>query len=297
MQEPRPASSQTQLLTEQDRIASQISETDEVISSRRRAQEQLEREAARLDELITELAADLDQRTQAFVSDRATQIEHHAARQASLDAEIKRLREYAELIRRHHQQLEGRETLEALREELTTRINSQELSQLDAEDNILALERRMLEYLQELHIPDLGQELTVKINRDTYLPEVSGRSFDELSSQGLKTLVNIAHALAHHTVAIDRNLPLPGLLILDGLSANSGHEGFDLARVRDVYRLLSRVTEQDQYGSTLQVVAVDNEPAGSILLEFAGRVVLTLTQEDRLIRIPRTPDDSTSAAD
>jgi hypothetical protein len=297
MQEPRPASSQTQLLTEQDRIASQISETDEVISSRRRAQEQLEREAARLDELITELAADLDQRTQAFVSDRATQIEHHAARQASLDAEIKRLREYAELIRRHHQQLEGRETLEAMRDELTTRINSQELSQLDAEDNILALEQRMLEYLQELHIPDLGQELTVKINRDTYLPEVSGRSFDELSSQGLKTLVNIAHALAHHTVAIDRNLPLPGLLILDGLSANSGHEGFDLARVRDVYRLLSRVTEQDQYGSTLQVVAVDNEPAGSILLEFAGRVVLTLTQEDRLIRIPRTPDDSTSAAD
>jgi hypothetical protein len=48
-------------------------------------------------------------------------------------------------------------------------------------------------------------------------------------SQGLKKLVNIAHALAHHTVAIDRNLPMPGLLVLDGLSANGGHEGFDQA--------------------------------------------------------------------
>ncbi len=31
---------------------------------------------------------------------------------------------------------------------------------------------------------------------------VSGRSFDRLSSQGLQVLVNVAHALAHHTVAI-----------------------------------------------------------------------------------------------
>ena len=143
----------------------------------------------------------------------------------------------------------------------------------------------MLEYLRELHIPNLGQDLTVRINRDTYLPEVSERSFNQLSSQGLKTLVNVAHALAHHTVSIDRNLPLPGLLILDGLSANIGHEGFDLDRVRDVYRLLSRVA--DQYAGALQVIAVDNELPRDVLLEFVDRVVLTLTQEDRLIRIPR----------
>ncbi|MGN9889820.1 hypothetical protein [Micromonospora sp. L31] len=285
LQEPRPAPSQGQLLTEQDRIASQISETDDVIEGRRRAHESLQREAAHLDDLIAELTTDLDQRTMAFVSDRATQIAHDAARQAQLEAEIQRLREYANLLRRHAEQMAGRGTLEAQQADLRARIQSQELSQLDAEDNVLALEGRILEYLQELHIPDLGQELTVKINRKTYEPEVSGRSFDELSSQGLKTLVNIAHALAHHTVAIDRNLPLPGLLILDGLSANSGHEGFDLARVRDVYRLLARVT--DQYRGALQVVAVDNELARNILLEFADRVVLTLTQDDRLIRIPQ----------
>ncbi|MEV4201091.1 hypothetical protein [Micromonospora globbae] len=285
LQEPRPAPSQAQLLTEQDRIASQISETDEVIEGRQKAQESLKQEAERLDELITDLTANLDQRTQAFISDRANQIEHHAARQAQLEAEIQRLREYATLLRRHQEQLAGRGALETQQEELRAQIQRRELSQLDAEGNVLALERRILEYLHELHIPDLGQELTVKINRKTYLPEVAGRSFDELSSQGLKTLVNIAHALAHHTVAIDRNLPLPGLLILDGLSANSGHEGFDLDRVRDVYRLLSRVT--DQYRGVLQVIAVDNELARNILFEFADRVILTLTQDDRLIRIPQ----------
>jgi len=285
LQEHRPARSQAQLLIEQERIASQISETEEVLQSRRQAQEQLQREAAHLDEVIAELTADLDRRTQAFVSDRAAQIEHYAARQARLEVEIQRLREYADLFRRHQRDLDGREYLEGRRDELLNRIHSRELIQADAESNVLALEQRMLEYLRELHIPNLGQDLTVRINRDTYLPEVSERSFNQLSSQGLKTLVNVAHALAHHTVSIDRNLPLPGLLILDGLSANIGHEGFDLDRVRDVYRLLSRVA--DQYAGALQVIAVDNELPRDVLLEFVDRVVLTLTQEDRLIRIPR----------
>jgi hypothetical protein len=212
LQERRPAPSRTQMLAEQDRVASQITETAEVITSRRAAQEHLRSDAAHLDDLITNLAAELDHRTDAFVSDRASRIEHHAAEQARVRAEIGRLREYLELLQRHQQQTQSREELEAQQEELAAQIHNRELSQIDAENNVRALEQRMLEYLQELHIPDLGQELYVKINRTHYLPEISGRTFDELSSQGLKTLVNIAHALAHHTTAIDRNLPMPGLL-------------------------------------------------------------------------------------
>lgn len=232
-------------------------------------------------------AAELDQRTEAFVSDRASQLEHHAAEQARIEGEIRRLREYFDLLKRHQQQLQGREALETQRDEITAQINSRELSQVDAEDNVRALEQRMLEYLQELNIPDLRQELSVKINRTNYLPEVSGRTFDELSSQGLKTLVNIAHALAHHTVAIDRNLPMPGLLILDGLSANAGHEGFDQERVRDVYQLLSKVAHR--YRGALQVVAVDNYLSRNILLNYVDNVILTLTQAERLIRVPALP--------
>jgi hypothetical protein len=284
LQQPRPAPSQAHMLSEQDRVASQITETDEVITHRKESQAQLARDAVRLDALVAELALTLDQRTQAFVSDRASQIERYASEQARIEADIRRLREYMELLNRHQRHLAGRADLERKQDELMAQINSRELSQVDAEENVRALEARMLEYLQELHIPDLGQQLSVKINRTTYMPEVSGRSFDELSSQGLKTLVNIAHALAHHTVAIDRNLPLPGLLILDGLSANAGHEGFDLARVRDVYRLLNSVAAQ--YREQLQIIGVDNDVTHDILLEYADYVVLSLTQHDRLIRIP-----------
>jgi hypothetical protein len=142
----------------------------------------------------------------------------------------------------------------------------------------------MLEYLADLHIPELGHSLTVTINRNTYMPIVSGRTFDRLSSQGLKTLVNVAHALAHHTIAIDRGLPMPGLLILDGLSANAGSEGFDQDRVNDMYRLL--VKEAGTYRGDLQVIAVDNELPGRMFLELSDYIVLTLTQSDRLIRVP-----------
>ena len=289
LQQPRPATSEAELLSEQDRIASQITETKAVLEGRQLALDRLSYEATRLDHLITKLAGDLDQRTQAFVSDRAAQIDYQATRQAQLEADIKRLREYADLLQRHEQQLASREMLEAQQEEVRLRINERELSRSEAEENVQALEQRMLEYLQQLHIPDLGQELTVHINRKTYLPEISSRSFDELSSQGLKTLVNIAHALAHHTVAIDRSLPLPGLLILDGISANSGQQGLSFDRICDAYRLLSQVAADASYRHALQIIAVDNQLSREIILELVERVTLNLTQEDRLIRIPGLP--------
>jgi hypothetical protein len=89
---------------------------------------------------------------------------------------------------------------------------------------------------------------------------------------------------SHHTVAIDRSLPIPGWVILDGISANAGHEGFDQERVHDVYRLLRAVAEE--YVGALQVIAVDNEVSRSILLEYVEYFRLTLTQADRLIRVP-----------
>jgi hypothetical protein len=139
----------------------------------------------------------------------------------------------------------------------------------------------MVDYLTRLHVPQLGDLLTVKINRNTYLPEVSTRTFDELSSQGLKTLVNVAHALAHHTVAIDRGLDIPGLLILDGVSANSGKEGLEGNRIVDMYKLFEEVT--NEYGEQLQLVIVDNDLPPEVADELNDSIVLTLSQQSRLI--------------
>ena len=91
-------------------------------------------------------------------------------------------------------------------------------------------------------------------------------------------LVNVAHSLAHHTVAIDEGLPLPGLLVLDGLSSNVGHEGFDRERRNDTYRLL--MEEAAHYQGQLQVIALANDVPGFAL----DSVVLTLSPEDQLVR-------------
>ncbi|MCE0763375.1 hypothetical protein LWC35_10725 [Pseudonocardia kujensis] len=286
LQEPSPTTSREQMLNEQARIASQIAETQEIVAMRSSTIIELETRAEELGSEIERISTYLDELTRTFVSDRANRLQEVAAAQAQAESEILRLNEYLELLQRYENTMRSRDQLEADRADRERQIHAHRLQHSEADANVRALESRMLQYLTELHIPNLSDELSVRINPTTFMPEVSGRTFDELSSQGLKTLVNVAHATAHHTVAIDRNLPMPGLLILDGLSSNAGHEGFDQARVRDVYRLLRRVSEQ--YEGRLQVVAVDNELDRSILLEFADRVVLTLSQEDRLIRMPNT---------
>lgn len=286
LQPARPAASRDDLLAEQDRLVTQIQETAEVLDNRRRALEKLRSQGQEGERAVAALSKQLDLTTSAFISDQADALQRAAAAQAAALAEQRRLREYLSILDKMEDSASDREELLRRREQVRADIDGREQNRGAAEANVEALETRMLQYLHELHIPDLGQPLSVHINRTTYLPEVSGRPFAELSSQGLKTLVNIAHALAHHTVAIDRDLPMPGLLILDGLSANVGSENFDRERVADIYRLLREVGAD--YADSLQIIAVDNELPQIMFLELSGYVRLTLTQADRLIRTART---------
>ena len=129
LQEPRPAPSRAQLLSEQDRVTSQIVETTDVIGTRETAHHNLKGEAARLDEVIASLNTELDQRTAVFVSDRTTQIEYLASEQTRIEDRVIRLREYLHLLQRHYDQMQSREDLEARREQLSGAIASRELSQ------------------------------------------------------------------------------------------------------------------------------------------------------------------------
>ena len=281
-QEEHPGHSQISLLVEQDRVVSQIAETDSVIERRESSLTRAVLVSNRLRSESSALSEQLDRRMADFVSDKAEVLQSQAALEATLEARYDKLSEYELLLKQKNDRASSRLDLETEIERIDALIEGRVYSRAQAEDNIKALESRMLTYLTQLHIPQLSDLLTVKINRKTYMPEVSGRSFSELSSQGLKTLVNCAHALAHHTVAIDRSLPLPGLLVLDGLSANSGNEGFDKARVDDLYRLLLSVSRE--YEGQLQLIAVDNEYPVALRLELADKVVLELSQGDRLIK-------------
>jgi hypothetical protein len=290
--EPTTTPSRDVLIKEQDRVTFQITETEQLLARRRAAREELLARARELSDALQRVSARLDDATAEFVSTHASELQAIAAEVAAATANIEWIQRLLTLFAKHEDQ-EAR--LAALRDrllELQEEIEQHQSSITAGEENIIALENRMLQYLERLNVPTLGDLLTVKINRETYLPEVSTRNFDELSSQGLKTLVNVTHALAHHTVAIDRNLFLPGLLVLDGVSANSGKEGLDGDRVLDMYRLFTEVSET--YREQLQLVIVDNEVPEEVLRDFGDRVVLTLSQSDRLIRTswPDTANDT-----
>jgi hypothetical protein len=109
------------------------------------------------------------------------------------------------------------------------------------------------------------------------MPMVGGRSFDNLSSQGLKVLVNVAHALAHHETAIELGLKLPGILIIDGPTGNIGRDGDDLERVESIYSYLIEVSRK--FGDQLQIIVADNDIPGAA----EGFVRLRLTDDDRLV--------------
>jgi hypothetical protein len=284
LQTPSRSSSRESFLAEQDRIVTQIQETESVIASRRESLASLRALQAELSEQEEILSAQLDSRTRTFVSDRESQIAESASHRAYLVAERNKAEEYLRILERFQLAFSNRQELEERKAEIEDQIARRELTESASESYIELLEERLLDYLSRLNVPQFDADLSVTINRRTYLPELSGRTFDELSSQGLKTLVNVAHSLAHHTVAIDNGLPMPGLLVLDGLSANAGRRGFDEDRIRDMYQLLMDVSEE--YGDRLQIIAVDNDPPVDLWDDLSTMEVLHLTQEDKLIRFP-----------
>ncbi|MFF2027088.1 hypothetical protein ACFVW2_35590, partial [Streptomyces sp. NPDC058171] len=164
------------LMVEQDRIASQIAETDDLISSRNGSIATDEGSLRDVERVLVGLSRELDARTAAFVSVRVDTIRLQAAQQATLEADVTRLSEYLALFdRREVSTLEQME-LRDQADELRTRIEARSLAGTSADDNVRALEKRLLEYLEALHIPQLGDTLTVKIEGPKWLPVISGRT-------------------------------------------------------------------------------------------------------------------------
>jgi predicted nucleic acid-binding Zn-ribbon protein len=279
--EPTNVPNRDALIQEQDRVTYQIAETEQLVDERFTTLAELRRgEAAAVAELAR-ASSQLEILTSEFVSARAAELQSVASEVATTRANLDWTQRYLELIERQAAKTSLLDDLKAQKEAIEENIENHRSGVSTAEENIQALEERMLDYLTRLHVPQLGELLTVRINRQNYLPEVSTRTFDELSSQGLKTLVNVAHALAHHTVAIDRNLEMPGLLVLDGVSANSGKEGFEFDRIVDMYELFDEVASA--YGDELQLIVVDNDVPAEVNDKLASAIMLTLSQSDRLV--------------
>jgi hypothetical protein len=258
LQVPSPRHDREDLIREQDRLEAQIGESRELIGTHRHVLTELEEQREVLEQDRASLGHELDLEVAAFISDSATRISADSLRRGQLMGRVRQLEEYASLFVRVDEALGTIQSLESRKDQLDASFDA-EMSRRgnEAEARIAALEGRFAELLMRLDVPRFGRQPSASIDRRTLLPIVDGRKFSELSSQGLQVLVNIAHALAHHLTAIDLNLPLPGLLVIDGPTSNIGHEGSDLELIHAVYRVLVEVSAD--YGEHLQMIVADND--------------------------------------
>ena len=277
LQPPTLEFSRETLVSEQGAVEQQLTEVQDLVRERVGRATRLRSELTRVEAELTQRRMELEFQTKSYVSERATRIASAAARRARLASRMEQLQEYLAVLSKMDdaQKLAAKLTVE--RDRLEQDLSTATARSTDARRRVEHLKGRFNEILGRLRPPHFGEDDVSSINATTYLPEYYGRGFTELSSPGLATLVNLAHALAHHLTAIELDLKLPDLLIIDGLSEHLGQEGLDPERRAAAYDVLMDLSESYPQ---LQVVLVDTE----IPSEARTFVRVELSEDDRLIR-------------
>ncbi len=252
----KPQITQQDLVKEQNRLERQIAETLELVGTHGTAITEIEQNISLLESDRQTLDTEIDHRTRRYVSRQAEQIAQLEQHRTQLQEQRKRLEEYLGLYNRQDQATSAIEQLESRLEELDTVIELANNRVSEFERYVSFLDKTYQMILQEIRVPSLPDPGLSIIDRKTYLPRFEGRRFDELESQGLKVMVNIAHALAHQLTCIHFELKLPNILLIDGLSGNIGYEGLDRERIEAIYSYIIQVSQEHQ--NRLQIIVSDN---------------------------------------
>ena len=277
IQEPSLEFSREALVNEQGAVEQQLTEAQDPLRARETRSAELQNQLTAAKKALVGKRLELDFQTKSYVSEHAAKIASVAARRARLTSRSAQLEDYLSVLAKidDAQRLKAKLAVEKDRIEQDLAASAAEAG--ESQDRVGRLSERFNEILEQLKPPKFGEEQSSAINPNTYLPVYYGRPFVELSSPGLATLVNVAHALAHQLTAIELKLKLPQILIIDGLSEHLGQEGLDPERLAAVYKLL---IDTSRAHPDLQVIVVDND----IPQEARPFVRLELSEEDRLIR-------------
>lgn len=277
LQQPAEPVDRSTLAAEQDRLGVQIREARSLIETHEESEARLGSELGELDQRLRAARAALDQATNAYVSQRAETIAQHAHDRARQEAEVLRLRDYLTLYDKTRSVQRDLARVQLERQQLEDRLDAAQAAQTGGEERVRHLEAEFETILRAFGAPRFADEPRASINRETYMPVLDGRRFDDLSSQGLQVLVNVAHTLAHHLTALHFGLPLPSTVLIDGLTSNVGHEGFDQERVDAVYAYLAHLS--DERGADLQIIVADND----VPADARRFIALELGADDRLV--------------
>ena len=256
LQATEPQVTREDLINEQERLEHQIAETIELVDAHSTAITGIEQEIARLDIQRQALSSEINHRTHRYVSEQAEQIAQVEHYRTQLQERKQRLEEYLGLYNRQDQTHSTIKQLESNLEELDVNIELANSRVSEFESYLDFLDNTYQTILKEIRVPSFSDPGPSIIDRKTYLPRFQGRRFDELESQGLKVMVNTAHALAHQLTCIHFDLQLPNILLIDGLSGNIGYEGLDRERIEAIYNYIIRVCQN--YKNRLQIIISDN---------------------------------------
>ncbi|NBO15406.1 MAG: hypothetical protein EBV20_09780 [Betaproteobacteria bacterium] len=127
-----------------------------------------------------------------------------------------------------------------------------------ADENIRAVAVEFKRVLLAISFPGISDEDEVTLDPRNWQPTVTHQDQDwgfwDTGSGGKKTLFNVCYALAVHRVGIERSLPVPNLLIIDGPTKNiSDDENPELIRALydEIYKLAAK--------AKIQFVLIDSD--------------------------------------
>jgi DNA repair exonuclease SbcCD ATPase subunit len=139
---------------------------------------------------------------------------------------------------------------------------SEERNRLNsADENIKAIAEEFKRIMLSVSFPGVSEEDKVIIDPRNWKPMVIHDNvqwdFLNAGSGGKKTLFNVCYALAIHSIALERNMPVPSILIIDSPTKNiSDDENPELVQslYEEIYCLAG-----NQKGKLLQFLLIDSD--------------------------------------
>lgn len=273
-----PVQHREDLVREQARISTQIAETEELIAGHVSATLEFDAELERLSCERSTVGQRLDEATASFVSDKAQVANQRAADISRLTATAEHLHEYAGLFERLDQLRQRLASATGERDEIEASLEQAEARDSSLGDHLEALEEQFASFVEGIDVPRFDGEPRAALDRNDYQPIVNGRKIDGLSA-GTRVLVNVAYLLANHVVASTRGVPLPGILLVDGMTANIGRADYDAARIENIWAELLKLNAE--MADQLQIVVAVNELPEQF--DVGDFVRLELSEQDRLV--------------
>jgi hypothetical protein len=280
LQVPGQEASREDLLVEQARIEAQIAEADELQGRHASAVQEIDARLTDVRARRTEVAVQLDQLTQSFVSDRADEIARLASGQSRAESSVARFEDYLRLFDKADASQVRGEELRSRRGDIEEQLLRAEHFDSEARNRIDHLESRFAHFVEAVGMPEFSTESEPRaaIHRGTFKPIVNGRTVEDHSA-GMALLTNIVYMLAIHQTTIELDLKIPRLLMIDGISKNLGRGEYDQRRSDLVWTQLAEFHQQ--YAEDLQIIVAANDVPDFI--EDLDVVRLRLSEADRLV--------------